>query len=48
MQRNPLNLGDLRVESFATEPLPRDAAFAADLFHTRAPKDCPETLPQFC
>ena len=48
MQPHALNLSELRVETFATEPYPRDAATPLEAMHTRWPKDCPETLPQFC
>lgn len=50
MQPNALDVSDLRVESFTTEPLARDAAVAPEFLNTRTrwPKDCPETLPQFC
>ena len=51
MQPNLLNLSEIRIESFATEALPRDPAHAPEMManaHTRWPKDCAETLPQFC
>jgi hypothetical protein len=50
MQPNALKLSELRVESFETESLPRNAATPHELLNTRTrwPKDCPETLPQFC
>ncbi|HEX6750322.1 MAG TPA: hypothetical protein VF092_23715 [Longimicrobium sp.] len=51
MQPNLLNLSEIRVESFATEAPHRDPASAPEMIlnmHTRWPKDCPETLPQFC
>ena len=49
MQTNLLNLSEIRVESFATEAPPRDPASAPNFIaHTRWPKDCAETLPQFC
>ena len=50
MQPYALDLSDLRVETFATESPPRDAATPPEALHTRTrwPKDCPETLPQFC
>lgn len=47
MQPNLLNLSEIRVESFATEAPPRDAEMIVNM-HTRWPKDCAETLPQFC
>jgi len=47
MQPRTLNVSDLRVDSFDVEALPRDEA-ALELMHTRWPKDCAETLPQFC
>ena len=50
MQPNALDVSDLRIESFATEHVPREAAPAPEFLNTRTrwPKDCPETLPQFC
>lgn len=50
MKPRDLNVSDLRVESFDVEALPRDEAAAVELLNTRTrwPKDCPETLPQFC
>ena len=50
MHPNALNPSELRVESFPTESLPGDAAAAPEMLNTRTrwPKDCPETLPQFC
>lgn len=46
MQPRALDVSDLRVESFDVEPLPSDGT--PELMHTRWPKDCAETLPQFC
>lgn len=48
MQPRTLDVSDLRVESFDVEAPPRDEAAALELMHTRWPKDCAETLPQFC
>jgi hypothetical protein len=48
MQRRVLDVNDLRVESFDLETLPRNETAAPELLHTRWPKDCAETLPQFC
>ena len=50
MQPRALDISDLRVESFDVEALPGDKAAAIELLNTRTrwPKECPETLPQFC
>jgi hypothetical protein len=50
MQSRILDVSDLRVESFDVEALPQEETTALELLHTRTrwPKDCPETLPQFC
>ena len=47
MQPKTLDVSDLRVESFDVEALPEEGTTALEL-HTRWPKDCAETLPQFC
>ena len=50
MQPRILDISDLRVESYDVEGLPREGSTALELLNTRTrwPKDCPETLPQFC
>lgn len=48
MQSRILDISDLRVESFDVEAPPQEGATARELMHTRWPKDCAETLPQFC
>lgn len=48
MQPRTLDVSDLRVESFDVEAVTQEETTALELMHTRWPKDCAETLPQFC
>ena len=50
MRTLTLKPDDLRVESFAIEAAARNLDTAPEFLRTttRDPKDCPETLPQFC
>jgi len=50
MKTLTLKLDQLRVDTFATATLPHEREPAPGYLNTRTqwPKDCPETLPQFC
>ena len=50
MKTLALKPDELRVDTFVADALSRDLNLAPAALRTttRDPKDCPETLPQFC